>query len=46
MSQLSRAGATGVMRLGGGNLQVVVGTEAELIVEEMKKVFKSVYSLG
>lgn len=35
---LKRAGATGVMKLGGGNLQVVVGTEAELIVEEMKKV--------
>jgi len=37
-SAIKRAGATGVMRLGGGNLQVVVGTEAELIVEEIKKV--------
>lgn len=35
---LKRAGATGVMRLGGGNIQVVVGTEAEIIVEEIKKV--------
>jgi PTS system N-acetylglucosamine-specific IIC component len=35
---IKRAGATGVMKLGGGNLQVVVGTEAELIVEEMKKI--------
>jgi PTS system N-acetylglucosamine-specific IIC component len=34
---LKKAGATGVMRLGGGNLQVVVGTEAELIAEEIKK---------
>lgn len=37
-SALKNAGATGIMKLGGGNLQVVVGTEAELIVEEMKKV--------
>lgn len=37
-SAIKRAGATGVMKLGGGNLQVVVGTEAELIVEEIKKV--------
>lgn len=37
-SALKKAGATGVIRLGGGNIQVVVGTEAELIVEEIKKV--------
>jgi len=36
-SALKKAGATGVMKLGGGNLQVVVGTEAELIAEEIKK---------
>lgn len=36
-SALKRAGATGVMKLGGGNFQVVVGTQAELLVGEIKK---------
>lgn len=37
-SAIKRAGATAIMKLGGSNLQVVVGTEAELIVEQIKKV--------
>lgn len=34
---LKKAGAAAVMKLGGGNLQVVVGTEAELLADEIKK---------
>lgn len=35
---LKRAGALSVIDLGGGNMQVVVGTKAELISEEIKKI--------
>ncbi len=34
---IKEAGATGIMDLGGKNLQVIVGTDAELIVEQIKK---------
>lgn len=37
---IKSAGATGIMRLGGGNVQIVVGTDAELIVEEMRNVMR------
>lgn len=36
-NDIKRAGATGLMDLGGKNLQVIVGTDAELIVEQIKK---------
>lgn len=35
--KLKKAGVFGVVRLGGGIMQVVVGPQAELISEEMKK---------
>ncbi|NLM72788.1 MAG: PTS transporter subunit EIIB [Clostridiaceae bacterium] len=35
--ELKALGATGVIRPNKKNLQVVVGTKAELIVDEMKK---------
>ncbi|PIU65614.1 MAG: PTS sugar transporter [Armatimonadetes bacterium CG07_land_8_20_14_0_80_40_9] len=35
--ELKKAGVFGVVRLGGGIMQVVVGPQAELISEEMKK---------
>lgn len=34
---LKGQGAAGVMRLGKGNVQVVFGTQSELLKEEMKK---------
>ncbi|MFC4767718.1 N-acetylglucosamine-specific PTS transporter subunit IIBC [Effusibacillus consociatus] len=35
--ELKKLGAAGIMRLGKGNVQIVFGTESELIKEEMKK---------
>jgi len=40
ISALRSLGAAGVIRLGGGNVQVVFGTFSELIREEMLKVMK------
>ncbi|MFH1453130.1 MAG: N-acetylglucosamine-specific PTS transporter subunit IIBC [Armatimonadota bacterium] len=37
---LKNEGALGIVKLGGGALQVVMGTQAELICEEMKKTKK------
>lgn len=34
---LKSQGAVGIVKLGGGNLQVVVGTEAEIIEQEIKE---------
>ncbi len=34
---LKKQGVAGVMKLGGGNIQVVIGTDAEFIEEEIKK---------
>lgn len=39
-SDLKKLGAAGVMRLNKNSIQVVVGTQAELIADEMKKVVK------
>jgi PTS system N-acetylglucosamine-specific IIC component len=36
-SALKKLGAAGIIRLGKGNVQIVFGTESELIKEEMKK---------
>lgn len=33
---LKMEGAIGIVKLGGGNLQVVLGTEAELIEQDIK----------
>ncbi len=33
---LKSEGAVGIMKLGGGNIQVVIGTEAEIIEQEIK----------
>ncbi len=33
---LKAEGAVGIMKLGGGNIQVVIGTEAEIIEQEIK----------
>lgn len=33
---LKTEGAVGIMKLGGGNIQVVLGTEAEIIEQEIK----------
>lgn len=33
---LKTEGAVGIMKLGGGNIQVVIGTEAEIIEQEIK----------
>jgi glucose-like phosphotransferase system IIB component len=33
---LKLQGAVGIIKLGGGNVQVVLGTEAELIEQEIK----------
>jgi N-acetylglucosamine PTS system EIICBA or EIICB component len=38
--ELKRLGAAGIMRLGKGNVQIVFGTESELIKEEMKHMLK------
>lgn len=43
---LKSLGAHGVVRLGGGGIQVVVGTQAELICEQMKTVKPSVRILS
>jgi glucose-like phosphotransferase system IIB component len=34
--QLKAQGAVGIMKLGGGNVQVVLGTDAEFIEQEIK----------
>lgn len=34
---LKAEGAVGIVKLGGGNLQVVIGTEAEIIEQEIKE---------
>lgn len=34
---LKAQGAVGVMKIGGGNVQVVLGTDAEFIEEEIKE---------
>lgn len=36
-AELKKLGAAGIMRMGKGNVQIVFGTESELIKEEMKK---------
>ncbi|MGB9780363.1 N-acetylglucosamine-specific PTS transporter subunit IIBC [Caldanaerobacter sp.] len=38
--KLKKLGATGVMRMGKNALQVIVGTKADLIAQEMKKYMK------
>ncbi|MBE3591777.1 MAG: PTS transporter subunit EIIC [Thermoanaerobacter sp.] len=38
--KLKKIGATGVMRMGKNALQVIVGTKADLIAQEMKKLMK------
>ncbi|TDF96552.1 glucose PTS transporter subunit IIA [Paenibacillus piri] len=40
IASLKHLGAAGVIRLGGGNVQVVFGTYSELIREEIKKVLR------
>jgi PTS system D-glucosamine-specific IIC component len=40
IAALKHLGAAGVIRLGGGNVQVVFGTYSELIREEIKKVLR------
>lgn len=40
-NQLKSLGATGSVNAGGGNIQVIFGTESDLIKEEMKKIMKS-----
>lgn len=39
-NQLKSLGATGSVNAGGGNIQVIFGTESDLIKEEMKKIMK------
>lgn len=39
-AKLKEIGATGSMHAGGGNLQVVFGTESDMLKEEIKKVMK------
>jgi glucose-like phosphotransferase system IIB component len=33
---LKKEGAVGIVKLGGGNIQVILGTEAELIEQDIK----------
>ncbi|MNJ04626.1 PTS system glucoside-specific EIICBA component [compost metagenome] len=40
ITALKHLGAAGVIRLGGGNVQVVFGTYSELIREEIMKLFR------
>jgi len=35
--RLRSLGALGIVKLGGGNVQVVLGTEAELVEQEIRK---------
>ena len=35
--ELKKQGVVAVMKLGGGNIQVVIGTDAEFIEKEIKK---------
>jgi len=41
VQKLKSLGATGAMNAGGGNFQVVFGTESDLIKEEIKKIMKN-----
>ncbi len=40
-NQLKSLGATGSVNAGGGNIQVIFGTESDLLKEEMKKIMKA-----
>ncbi len=39
--ELKRLGATGALNAGGGNFQIVFGTESDMIKEEIKKIISS-----
>jgi len=41
VQKLKSLGATGAMNAGGGNFQVVFGTESDLIKEEIKRIMKN-----
>ena len=40
-NKLKSLGATGSVNAGGGNIQVIFGTESDLLKEEMKKIMKA-----